>query len=205
MRATLLTVALLSLNSIACAGELPDLGTRKKGVDWPRFLGPTANSVSTETGILTKWPKDGLRVVWSKKLGGGYAMPAISRGRLFVFDRFRDNQRLQCLNSETGDVLWTFRYPTDYVDKYNYSGGPRSFPVVDGDQVYIYGPEGMLHCLKLVDDNQPKELWKVDTAAEFGVIQNFFGVGSTPVVDGELLLVMVGGSPEGSEKIPFPR
>ena len=57
MRATLLTVALLSLNSIACAGELPDLGTRKKGVDWPRFLGPTGNSLSTETGILTKWPK----------------------------------------------------------------------------------------------------------------------------------------------------
>jgi outer membrane protein assembly factor BamB len=205
MRAITSAFLLLIFALITSAGELPDLGTRKKGVDWPRFLGPTANSVSTETGILTKWPKEGLRVVWSKKLGGGYAMPAISRGRLFIFDRFRDNQRLQCLNSETGEVLWTFRYPTDYVDKYNYSGGPRSFPVVDGDRVYIYGPEGMLHCLKMVDDSQPKELWKVDTAAEFGVIQNFFGVGSTPVVEGELLLVMVGGSPAGSDKIPFPR
>ena len=29
----------------------------------------------------------------------------------------------------------------------------------------------------------------------FGVIQNFFGVGSTPVVEGDLLIVQVGGSP----------
>src|SRR5207253_8368057 len=34
---------------------------------------------------------------------------------------------------------------------------------------------------------------------------NYFGVGSTPVVEGELLLVMVGGSPPGSDKVPFPR
>jgi outer membrane protein assembly factor BamB len=205
MRTTVSALGLLFLVNAVGAGELPDLGTRKQGVDWLRFLGPAGTSVSSETGILTKWPKEGLRTVWSKNLGGGYAMPAVSRGRLFVFDRMRDNQRLHCLKSETGDVLWTFRYPTDYVDKYNYSGGPRSFPVVDGDRVYIYGPEGMLHCLQITEDNRPKELWKVDTAAEFAVIQNFFGVGSTPVIENELLLVMVGGSPDGSEKVPFPR
>ena len=38
------------------AGELPpDLGTRKAGKDWPAFLGPTADSKSSEHGILTKW------------------------------------------------------------------------------------------------------------------------------------------------------
>jgi outer membrane protein assembly factor BamB len=202
MRMILSAMALLLLGDLATAGDLPDLGTRKQGVDWTRFLGPTGNSVSTETGILTQWPKEGLRVVWSKRLGGGYAMPAISRGRAFVFDRDGDEQRLQCLKSETGDLSWTFKYPTDYVDKYNYSGGPRSFPVVDGDRVYIFGPEGMLHCVGAADG---KERWKVDTAKEFGVVQNFFGTGSTPVVEGDLLLVMIGGSPPGSDKIPFAR
>src|SRR5258708_32441689 len=37
----------------------PDLGTRKAGSDWPQFLGPTGDSVSTEKGIVTPWPKDG--------------------------------------------------------------------------------------------------------------------------------------------------
>ena len=54
----------------------------------------------------------------------------------------------------------------------------------------------MLHCLRA--DNG-EMIWNVDTAARFGVVQNFFGVGSSPVVDGELLLVMVGGSPPESQ------
>ena len=67
--------------------------------------------------------------------------------------------RLRCLKSETGDPLWTFEYPTDYEDLYNYSGGPRCCPVVDRDRVYIYGPEGMLHCLRAEDG---KVIWKKD-------------------------------------------
>jgi outer membrane protein assembly factor BamB len=180
----------------------PDLGTRKAGSDWPQFLGPTGDNVSTEKGILTPWPKDGPPLVWQMKLGSGYSAPTISRGRLFIFDRIRDRARLNCLKSETGESLWTFDYPTDYVDSYGYNNGPRCSPVVDGERVYIYGAEGMLHCVRATDG---KLVWKVDTKADFGVIQNFFGVGSTPVVEGDLLLVQVGGSPKGSEDVFFGR
>mgnify|MGYP000848870329 CR=1 FL=1 len=41
-------------------------------------------------------------------------------------------------------------------------------------------------------------VWKVDTTKQFGVVQNFFGVGSTPVVEGELLIAQIGGSPPES-------
>ena len=39
-----------------------DLRTRKTGVDWPCFLGPTGDSVSSEKGILVPWPKKGPRL-----------------------------------------------------------------------------------------------------------------------------------------------
>jgi outer membrane protein assembly factor BamB len=178
----------------------PDLTTRKDGSDWPSFLGAHGNSVSTEKGILTPWPKQGPPVVWECKVGAGYAAPAISRGRLFLFDRSRRGARLRCLNAESGAELWDFEYPTDYVDKYNYSNGPRCYPVVDGERVTIYGPEGMLHCLRATDG---KVVWKLDTVKEFGVVQNFFGVGSTPVIEGDLLIAQVGGSPPGSADVSF--
>jgi len=183
----------------------PDLGTRKEGNDWPAFLGPHGDSVSTEKGILAPWPKEGPRVVWECHIASGYAAPAISRGRLFVFDRIVErtrygDARLRCLNAETGEEQWHFEYPTDYVDKYNYSGGPRCFPIVDGERVYIYGPEGMLHCLRVTDG---KVVWKLDTAKDFGVVQNFFGVGSTPVIEGDLLIAQVGGSPPDSADVEF--
>jgi outer membrane protein assembly factor BamB len=177
-----------------------DLWTRKGGSDWPRFLGPLGTSVSAEKGILTAWPPDGPRIVWTRTIGIGYSMPAVSRGRLFLFHRDRNRAWLHCCNAETGKQLWAFAYPTDYKDLYNYNGGPRCCPVVDGDRVYAFGVEGMLHCLRASDG---EVLWKVDTQTEFGVVQNFFGVGSTPVVEGDLLLVQVGGSPRGSDDVPF--
>src|SRR5262249_11524603 len=86
-------------------------------------------------------------------------------------------------------------YPTTYDDFYGYNNGPRCCPVVDGNRVYAYGAEGMLHCVRAADG---KELWKVDTKKEFHVLQNFFGVGSAPVIEGDLLLVQVGGSTKDS-------
>jgi outer membrane protein assembly factor BamB len=181
--------------------ELPeDLWTRKTGDDWPRFLGPQGISVSTEKGIITPWPAKGLRVVWHKQTSVGYGMPAISRGRLFLFDRRKNFGRLLCLKAETGEFLWKFEYPTDYIDKYGYDEGPRCSPVVDGDRVYILGAEGKLHCLAVADG---KQLWKVDVKTEFGVVQNYFGVGSTPVIEKDLLIVQVGGSPKGSDDESF--
>jgi outer membrane protein assembly factor BamB len=177
-----------------------DLRTRKSGQDWPCFLGPTSDSTSTEKGILTDWGKSGPKILWSKSIGIGYSMPVISRGRLFLFDRMRNKQRLRAMNAETGEELWSFDYPSDYKDSYGYNGGPRCCPVVDSDRVYVFGPEGMLYCVRARDG---KSLWKVDTKAEFGVIQNFFGVGSTPVIEGDLLIAQIGGSPKGSERVAF--
>src|SRR4051812_21209425 len=66
------------------ASRPPDLRTRKGGSDWPTFLGPTGDSISTEKGLMTPWPKEGPRVVWETKLGSGYGAPGVSRGRLFI-------------------------------------------------------------------------------------------------------------------------
>ncbi|HUY36674.1 MAG TPA: PQQ-binding-like beta-propeller repeat protein [Pirellulales bacterium] len=180
------------------ANLVPDLGARHTGDDWPAFLGPTGDSRSTERGIRTDWPPEGPHLVWQKRLGKGYGMPAISRGRLFQFDRHGGQARLTCMKSETGEPLWKFQYPTGYEDLYGYDNGPRCSPLVDGDRVYIFGAEGMLHCLRVLDGS---ELWKVDTVAKFGVIQNFFGVGSNPVIEGELLIAVIGGSPQESKRI----
>jgi outer membrane protein assembly factor BamB len=170
------------------------------GSDWPCFLGPLGTSVSTEKGIISPWPKDGLRVVWHMKTGTGYGAPVVSRGRLFLFDRHENKARLRCLKSTTGDLVWTFEYPSNYRDKYNYNNGPRCCPVVDGDRVYIYGAEGILHCVRF-DDGKP--VWKVDTREDFNIIQNFFGVGSTPAIEKDLLIVQVGGSPKDSDARDF--
>ncbi len=194
-------ILIVALSLVVFAGaraeDVPDLRTRKTGSDWPAFLGPTGDSKSTEKGIQTKWPITGPRMVWQRKLAEGYAMPSISMGRLFMFDRVKDQNRLVCMKSETGEELWSFQYETDFSDLLGYSGGPRCCPVIDGDRVYIAGAEGMIHCLSATDG---KVKWKIDLVKDFGVVKNFFGVGATPVIEGDLLIMQVGGSPPGQGK-----
>lgn len=178
--------------------ELPDLGTRRDGVDWPGFLGPRHDGTSPEKGLIVTWPAAGPRIVWQRPLGEGYAAPVVLKGRLFHVDRFGDQVRLSCVNSETGDELWRFEYATSYRDGYGAGGGPRCCPVADGDRVYVFDPAGILSCVSARDG---KLLWKKDTSKDFGVVPNFFGVGSTPIVEGDLLIAMIGGSPPGSPDI----
>jgi outer membrane protein assembly factor BamB len=177
---------------------LADLRTRKDGDDWPAFLGPSGDSTSREKDLRTDW-SGGLKIVWHKPLGLSYGMPTVSRGRLFQFDGLQRKPRLVCLQSETGNELWHFDYSSDYEDLLGYDNGPRTSPVVDDDRVYILGVEGMLHCLDVRDGSV---IWKVDAAATFNIVQNFFGVGSTPVIEGDLLIAQIGGSPEANQRLP---
>ena len=168
------------------------------GVDWPRFLGPSADGKSLETGIITDWGRCGPPVVWHCPLGSGYGIGSVAGGRFYLFDRHQNRVQLKSLDALTGQPSWKFEYESDYADLLNYNNGPRSSPVIDDGLVYIFGAQGMLHCVRAHDGSL---VWKVDTAEKFGVVQNFFGVGSSPVLEGDLLIVMVGGSPPEYQNI----
>ena len=165
--------------------------------DWPDFLGPEQNGKSQEKINITPWQKTGPPVLWVKEIGTSYGAPTIANGQVYIFARHGDMARLTCLESDTGNELWQYEYPTHYEDMYGYNNGPRCCPIVDEDRVYIFGAEGELHC---VSTQNGKRLWKVDTATKFNVVQNFFGVASAPAVEGKLLIVQVGGSPPGTPK-----
>ncbi len=184
--------------AITSSGEDDKSRPSSKGGDWPAFLGPTGDSKSAETGIITPWPLKGLKIVWQRPLRESYGIGSVAEGKYYQFDREGNQSKLYALNAKTGELLWEFAYPTNYSDFYGYNGGPRCSPVVDGDRVYLYGAEGILHCL---DAKQGKLIWKVDTVVKFGVVQNFFGVGSTPVIEGDLLIAVVGGSPDESQNL----
>jgi len=181
----------------------PDAGERAKptreGADWPQLLGEKRDGVSPETGILKTWPKEGLKKLWDCKLGTGYAPPAVVNGRLYHFDRFDDVARLTCRNAETGELIWKYEYTTAYEDLYGYDAGPRASPVVDGEQVFLHGVDGLLVAL----GTDGKEQWKIDTKKAYRVHQNFFGAGSVPLVVGDLVIVPIGGSPKGARPFDF--
>ncbi len=188
-------IVLLAAN--VCRAQSPPTGdaaipSAAPAHDWPGFLGPHRNGKSDEHGLPKTWPAAGPPLVWQAEVGTGYSAPTIAAGRVFQFSRVKNNARLAAYDADTGKQLWTCDYPTAFEDMLGYNNGPRATPMVDGPNVFTYGAEGTLQCVRAADGQL---VWRVDTFKDFGVVKNFFGVGSTPLIYGDLLLVCVGGSP----------
>lgn len=167
--------------------------TERVGEDWAEFLGPRRTGISGETGLLPVWPKDGPPIVWSKRCGTGYTAPSVRGNMLVLFHRIEDEEVVEALQADTGKLIWRSAYATAFEDPYGYNNGPRCAPLLTNDRCYTFGAEGRLTCFDL---NTGAEVWVRNTAQDFHVPPAFFGVGSTPILEGDLLYVMVGGQPE---------
>ncbi len=163
------------------------------GEDWPWFLGPRHDGTSTEVDIQLKWPESGPKVLWKKSAGTGYSAPSILDGKTVLHHRQGDSEVVSCMSAATGEIIWEHKYPSDFTDPYGYNNGPRCSPILEGQRCYTLGAEGMLCCTDL---ESGAIVWQHELKEKFDLPEWFFGVGCSPVVDGERLIVPVGGQPD---------
>jgi outer membrane protein assembly factor BamB len=170
--------------------------------DWPEWRGKGRRGVWNETGIVETFPAEGLKVLWRTPVKVGFAGPAVADGRVFLTDYTeakypRGTERALALDEKTGKVLWTHEWPADYGGIL-WPVGPRATPTVDGDRVYMLGVNGKLFCFNV---STGAIIWKKDYVADFGADTATwafnYGFTSAPLVDGNLLIAMVGGQPNG--------
>jgi outer membrane protein assembly factor BamB len=184
----------VALFSLCLCGELLSL----LAADWPQFLGPDRNGVSHETGLLTSWPEKGPPILWEKSIGEGYSGPIVAGNKLILFHRLGNEEVVECLEADTGKKLWKYSYPTEYADDFGKGNGPRATPLIAGERVYTLGADGELLGLDLLNG---KKIWHHHLMKEYELAENFFGIGTSPLVEGELLLVNVG--PAGGGVLAF--
>ncbi len=166
--------------------------------DWPQILGPNRNGVSPDEQITTEWPVDGPRTVWSHDVGSGFSGPAVKGDLVVVFHRIGRQETAQALDRETARIMWQVRFPTEYAPSYTDDDGPRVVPLIHGDRVFLCGAVGELRCLDLKTGGL---VWTRNTFAEFNSgkyrggepPEGYFGVGTSPIVVGDKIVVNVGG------------
>ena len=188
------------------AGSLP-------AEDWPQWLGPQRDSVWREAGIIEKFPSQGPTVLWRTSIGGGYAGPVVAKRRVYVTDRqlpagasnpadpferktIAGMERVLCLDEAEGRILWTQEYECPYT--ISYPAGPRIAPLVSAGKVYTLGAEGNLLCC---DAETGKVIWSRELKQDFGVKAPMWGFAGHPLLDGDRLICLVGGT--GSTVVVF--
>ena len=103
--------------------------------------------------------------------------------------KLKGSERVVCLDEKTGALLWKHEYPAEYA--ISYSSGPRCTPTIDGDRVYSLGAMGNLFCLNTTDG---KPIWNRDFIKDYESGLPVWGFAAHPLVDGERLICLVGGS-----------
>jgi outer membrane protein assembly factor BamB len=168
--------------------------------DWPQWRGPMRDGVWREDGILEKFPANGLKIEWRAEAGGGWSSPVVADGKVFLADselaKPKAKERVRCFDAASGKVLWTYAYDVEYPDwafAADQSGGPTSTPAVAGGKVYAQGVNGEVMCLAAATGEL---IWRKNLTKEYGV--ESFKVRASPLVDGDLLIMQVGGKPGAS-------
>lgn len=106
--------------------------------DWPQYLGPNRNAVSSETGIARTWAQGGPEVLWTVPLGEGFGGAAVSAGKVYLLDREGEKgDILRVFDLGTGKEEWNFAY--DAPGKLD-RGGSRSVPTIEGNFIFVCGP-----------------------------------------------------------------
>lgn len=185
---------LLSLRIIIVFAFVAGGGTTRllPAGDWPQILGPHRNGVAADETIADVWSEDGPSVVWSKDVGSGFAGCAAASGTAILFHRLGGEEIAEAVDANTGTVLWTARHTTDFDSSFSSDKGPRCVPIIHEGNVYIFGAQGVLRCL---DGVSGKAKWTRRTHEDFKVPEGYFGAGSTPIVEGDRIIVNVGSRP----------
>jgi outer membrane protein assembly factor BamB len=159
---------------------------------WPGWLGPTRN------GIVA-WLPDSLprerRKVWEHPLTRpGLGGVAVAGGRVVFGDRDAADGRdeFQCLDAETGRLLWTVSYAAPGT--LDYGNTPRATPLFHGDTVILCGAFGDVHCVAAATGDV---IWKRSLRIDFAVPDDrvsAWGYCGSPLIDEGRLLLAPGGA-----------
>jgi len=178
--AVALFVLLLDVATLSAAEGKPQ-------ASWPEFHGPRRDNISTETGLLDRWPAGGPELLWSyDDCGGGYAGVSIAEGKIFTAGDFDDRELLIALDMD-GRLLWKSPNGESWTGP---EPGSRTTPTYRDGMLYHMNPKGRLAAYR-ADDGQ--EVWAVDLKDRFDARYGVWAMAENVIVDGDRVLCLPGG------------
>ncbi len=156
------------------------------GDDWAAWRGPARDGISKETG----WNAEGAKKLWTKELGVGYSSVSVKDGKLYTMGHESTDDKtgkdvVYCFDARSGEKIWNYSYPCQ-TGQFK---GPRATPVIDGDRVYTVSQEGLVIYF---DAASGKINWQTRVLKETGNTNIKWGVSSSAVIEGDLILLNIG-------------
>ncbi len=166
--------------------------------DWDQWRGPRRDGIVTGFKAPAVWSADALVKQWTMSVGEGHSSPVVVGDRVYVFAREGDQEVMRCLAPGDGRVIWQEAYAVPYEMNPAARGhgkGPKSTPTVAAGRIFALGINGHLSAY---DAGSGAVLWRKSFADEFKSTSPAFGASVSPIVDGNNVIVHVGGEGGGA-------
>ncbi|MEM7050320.1 MAG: PQQ-binding-like beta-propeller repeat protein [Acidobacteriota bacterium] len=176
------------------------------GGEWPHWRGPSGNSVSAETGLISSWSKDGDNLLWRVDFTGR-STPVVAKGRVCVTGRVGEGvdrqERAACFDATTGKMLWERRFNV-YHTTVPWTRVGWANPTLDPETglLYVQGVGGLFFCL---DSKDGRIVWSKSLIEEFGFMEGYGGRTQTPVIDEERVIITFASTNWGAQARPLHR
>jgi outer membrane protein assembly factor BamB len=164
--------------------------------NWPRFRGPTGQGISAETGLPTRWSAEE-NIAWKTEIPGeGWSSPIVFADRVFLTSTTDEGKSCHviCVDRRSGEILWNtkvFDQVTKHKREENSYATPT--PVTDGERVYaVFGSGGIAAV-----DMDGKPMWTNEEIQFYSQ----HGLGASPILHENLLIMPYDGSSEGEDSL----
>src|ERR1700682_3599848 len=164
---------------------------------WTNFRGPNRDGLYDEMGVLTKWPAQGLPLLWKEPVGLGYASFTIADGRAYTTEQRRRQEIVAAYDVNTGRELWTQSWNAAYSD--DTGDGPRSTPTWDDGRLYALGATGELRCL---DAKTGAVIWGKNILTDNQASNLQWAMAASPLIVDNKVIVLPGG-PGGKAVVAY--
>ena len=179
--------------TITCLLAAALLGAATAAGDWPQFHGPGRDNISTETGLLKRWPAGGPKLLWTARgLGHGYSSLAIGGGRIYTAGNIAGRTVVTAVDL-AGKVRWRTTCGGAWTSR-AYHPGTRGTPTLNEGRLYYESPLGELVCL---DAAGGKKIWGLNILDTFKGKNIRWALSESVLIDGDRLICAPGGSEGG--------
>jgi outer membrane protein assembly factor BamB len=143
------------------------------------------------SGVLieTDWSQAPPIQLWRKPVGPGWSSFAVDGDFFFTQEQRGDDEIVSCYRVSTGEPVWRHRDPVRFYES-NGGPGPRATPTLHNGRVYTMGATGMINAL---DATSGAVLWTKNAATDTGKTVPEWGIASSPLVVGDVVIVAVSG------------
>ena len=163
------------------------------GQDWPQWRGPNRDGSVSAFDVPSSWPA-GLTEQWKVEVGFGYATPLLVGERVYMFSRQGEDEVMLALDPGSGETLWRTSYPAPFqmmAATRRHGPGPKSTPTYADGRLFTLGISGIVTAF---DAETGRQLWQMPG----GPVQPLYHTGMSPFVDGDLMILHVGGDGAGA-------